>query len=87
MGELVGAVDVAQPGVSRHLRILSEGGMVTCRAVGQRRLYSLRPDPLRELQAWMRRFAHDERDRVGRLAAFLEDGGTPAAKAHKKRKE
>jgi DNA-binding transcriptional ArsR family regulator len=77
VGDLVGAVAIAQPGVSRHLRILNEAGLVTVRASGQRRLYSLRPQPLRELEAWMRRFAHDERDRLGRLASFV-DG--PAAK-------
>jgi DNA-binding transcriptional ArsR family regulator len=77
VGDLVGAVDIAQPGVSRHLRILNEAGLVTVRASGQRRLYSLRPQPLRELEAWMRRFAHAERDRLGRLASFVEG---PAAK-------
>jgi DNA-binding transcriptional ArsR family regulator len=72
VGDLVGAVDIAQPGVSRHLRILSEAGFVTCRADGQRRLYSLRPEPMRELAAWMRRYAHDEAHRLERLAAFVE---------------
>ncbi|MEA3203536.1 MAG: hypothetical protein QOI63_1211 [Thermoplasmata archaeon] len=84
VGELVDAVDIHQPGVSRHLRILSEAGLVTVRAAGQRRLYSLRPQPLRELEAWMRRFAHDERDRLGRLADFV-DG--PAAKPSPKNRK
>ncbi|MCA1812339.1 MAG: metalloregulator ArsR/SmtB family transcription factor [Halobacteriales archaeon] len=75
--ELVAAVAIQQPGVSRHLRILHEAGLVTVRASGQRRLYSLRRQPLREMEAWMRRYAHDERDRLGRLADFV-DG--PAAK-------
>ncbi|HJQ93401.1 MAG TPA: metalloregulator ArsR/SmtB family transcription factor [Candidatus Thermoplasmatota archaeon] len=77
VNDLVAAVDIAQPGVSRHLRILNEAGLVSVRASGQRRLYSLRPQPLRDLEAWMRRFAHQESDRLGRLAAFV-DG--PAAK-------
>jgi len=78
VNDLVGEVNIHQPGVSRHLRILHQAGFVAVRADGQRRLYSLRPEPLRELAAWMRRFAHDERDRLGRLANFVEG---PAAKA------
>jgi DNA-binding transcriptional ArsR family regulator len=78
VGELVEAVDIHQPGVSRHLRILGEAGLVTVRAAGQRRLYSLRPEPLRELEAWMRRYVHQERDRLGRLADFVEGPATKA---------
>jgi DNA-binding transcriptional ArsR family regulator len=84
VNDLVAAVDIHQPGVSRHLRLLHEAGLVTVRASGQRRLYSLRPQPLRELEAWMRRFAHDERDRLGRLADFVEDA--PAKPSNKNRK-
>lgn len=72
VNDLVAAVDVAQPGVSRHLRILAEAGLVTKRSAGQRRLYSLRPQPLRELEAWVRRHAHVERERLERLAAFVD---------------
>ena len=73
VGDLVSEVGIAQPGVSRHLRLLSEGGLVRARAVGQRRLYSLRPDPLRQLDAWLRRYAHDSRDRLQRLADLVDD--------------
>ncbi|MCA1812046.1 MAG: metalloregulator ArsR/SmtB family transcription factor [Halobacteriales archaeon] len=72
VGDLVEAVAIHQPGVSRHLRILQEAGFVTARAEGQRRIYSLRPEPLRQLDAWMRRYAHDQLDRVRRLAALVE---------------
>jgi DNA-binding transcriptional ArsR family regulator len=72
VGDLVDGVGIAQPGVSRHLRILHEGGLVKVRADGQRRLYSLRPQPLRELEAWMRRYAHAESERIERLAAFVD---------------
>lgn len=79
VSDLVAAVDIAQPGVSRHLRILSEAGLVTRRSAGQRRMYSLRPEPLRELEAWVRRLVHQERERLGRLAAFVEDApGKPS---------
>jgi DNA-binding transcriptional ArsR family regulator len=73
VGDLVQAVDIAQPGVSRHLRILGEAGFVSVRAVGQRRLYSLRPEPLRQLEAWMRRYAHDESHRIQRLADLVDE--------------
>jgi DNA-binding transcriptional ArsR family regulator len=82
VGDLVAAVDIAQPGVSRHLRILGDAGFVAVRPDGQRRLYSLRPEPLRQLEGWMRRYAHAESDRLGRLAAFVE-GDAAAAKPAK----
>lgn len=82
VGDLVEAVDIAQPGVSRHLRILHEAGFVAVRAQGQRRLYSLRPEPLSQLEAWVRRYAHAERERLDRLAEFV-DG--PASKSRPKR--
>ena len=81
VNDLVSAVHVAQPGVSRHLRILGEAGLVTKRSAGQRRLYSLRPEPLRELEAWVRRLARVEEDRLGRLAAFVEGRDAKSAKA------
>lgn len=52
-GDLVGALDISQPGVSRHLRVLREAGLVSVRTDGQRRLYSLRPGPLAEVDAWL----------------------------------
>jgi DNA-binding transcriptional ArsR family regulator len=72
VGDLVGAVGIAQPGVSRHLRLLQEAGFVSVRADGQRRIYSLRPEPLRQLAAWMRRYAHGEGHRLERLGALVE---------------
>ncbi len=53
VNDLVGSVDIDQSGVSRHLRILYEGGFVDVRPDGQRRLYSLRPEPFHELDAWI----------------------------------
>jgi DNA-binding transcriptional ArsR family regulator len=73
VGDLVKAVDIAQPGVSRHLRILGEAGLVTVRAHGQRRLYRLRPQPLRELESWMRRYAHEQSERFERLADLVDE--------------
>ena len=52
-GELADALPIARPGVSRHLRVLREAGLVEVRQEAQRRIYSLRPAPLAELDAWL----------------------------------
>jgi DNA-binding transcriptional ArsR family regulator len=52
-GELAAQFRAARPGVSRHLRVLREHGLVRARAEGRRRLYSLDPRPLEELEAWL----------------------------------
>jgi DNA-binding transcriptional ArsR family regulator len=56
VNELVARLPIHQSGVSRHLRILSEAGFVKVRAEGQRRLYSLRPEPFQELDSWVARY-------------------------------
>src|SRR3981081_233818 len=56
VSELVEAVDIGQPGVSRQLAILEEAGFVRVRPDGRRRLYALRPEPFRELDDWTRRY-------------------------------
>jgi DNA-binding transcriptional ArsR family regulator len=52
-GELADALPIARPGVSRHLRVLREAGLVDVRPDAQRRIYSLRPEPLSEVDAWL----------------------------------
>jgi DNA-binding transcriptional ArsR family regulator len=52
-GELADALPIARPGVSRHLRVLREAGLVDVRQEAQRRIYSLRPDPLVEVDEWL----------------------------------
>jgi DNA-binding transcriptional ArsR family regulator len=52
-GELAAALPVARPGVSRHLRVLREARLVDVRSEGQRRIYSLRPEALIELDEWL----------------------------------
>lgn len=73
VSELVEHVDIEQPGVSRHLRILDDAGFVDVRADGRRHMYSLRPEPFEELATWMRSYAHEEVARVERLASFVEE--------------
>jgi len=53
VNELVAGLGLSQPGVSKHLRILREAGLVEVRADAQRRLYALRPQPLEELHQWL----------------------------------
>lgn len=53
VGELVEEVGMHQPGVSRHLKVLRDAGLVEVRGDAQRRLYRLRPEPLMELDAWL----------------------------------
>src|ERR1700755_985670 len=53
VGELVDEVGMHQPGVSRHLKVLREAGLVEVRHDAQRRLYRLRPEPLMELDEWL----------------------------------
>ncbi len=53
VGELVSELSLAQPAVSKHLRVLREAGFVRARIDAQRRVYRLDPRPLRELDAWL----------------------------------
>ena len=53
VGELVDRLTVSQPGVSKHLRVLRDAGLVEVRTDAQRRWYGLRPEPLTEVDAWL----------------------------------
>src|SRR5436309_15763544 len=72
VNDLVKVVEINQPGVSKQLRMLHEAGFVQVRPDRQRRLYSLRSEPFRELDAWMEEYRHLWEDRLDRLAAQLE---------------
>jgi DNA-binding transcriptional ArsR family regulator len=52
-GEIVEALGISQPGVSKHLRVLREAELVSVRKDAQRRVYSLKPQKLAELDAWL----------------------------------
>ena len=53
VGDLVERLALTQPGVSKHLRVLRDAGLVEVRQDAQRRLYRLRPEPLAEIDAWL----------------------------------
>ncbi len=72
VGEIVRLAGIHQSGVSRHLRILDEAGFVSVRPDGQRRLYALRPEPFRELEAWLADYRRLWEARLDRFGAALE---------------
>jgi DNA-binding transcriptional ArsR family regulator len=72
VNDIVDEVDIDQSGVSRHLRILHDAGFVGVRADGPKRLYSLRAEPFRELDAWMTQYRGLWEARLDRFAAALE---------------
>jgi DNA-binding transcriptional ArsR family regulator len=55
-GELAALLPIAREGTSRHLRVLREAGLVEVRQEAQRRVYSLRPEPLAEVDEWLARY-------------------------------
>jgi DNA-binding transcriptional ArsR family regulator len=71
VNDIVDTVAIDQSGVSRHLRILSEAGFVRVRPEGPKRLYSLRPEPFRELEAWLLGYRGLWEARLDRLGEAL----------------
>ena len=72
VGDIVERMDIHQSGVSRHLRILAEAGIVQMRPDGQKRLYSLRKAAFDQLDAWVARYRRHWEARLDRLGAALE---------------
>jgi len=75
VSELVDAVDIGQPGVSRQLGILEDARFVVVRPEGRRRLYALRPEPFRELDDWMTGYRGMWEARLDRFATELDRRG------------
>jgi DNA-binding transcriptional ArsR family regulator len=72
VNDIVDRVDIHQSGVSRHLRILNQAGFVRVRPEGPKRLYSLRPEPFRELDAWLTRYRGLWEARLDKLGQELD---------------
>ena len=87
VNDLVDTVDIDQSGVSRHLRILYERGFVDVRPDGQRRMYSLRPEPFRELDAWMDGYRNLWTARLDRFGDALRRRQTTRISRRKERKK
>jgi DNA-binding transcriptional ArsR family regulator len=83
-GEIGELFPIAQPSMSRHLRVLRSAGIVNVRAEATRRIYSLNPRPLEEIESWAARHLemwHDRFDKLGRRLDVM------AAKEEKQRKK
>ena len=71
VGGIVQQVGIHQSGVSRHLKILHDSGFVSVRPEGQRRLYTLKAEPFRELEAWLKEYLCVWEGRLNRFDAAL----------------
>ena len=73
VGEIVTGLSMSQPQVSKHLRVLSEVGLVRCRAEGRRRLYRLEPERLQPFHAWLAKYEQAWNDRLDRMDDYLKE--------------
>ncbi len=74
VSELADLLPIARPGVSRHLRVLREAGLVDVQHDAQWRVYSLRPEPLAELDAWLGRYRALWQQRMSALYTEIARG-------------
>jgi DNA-binding transcriptional ArsR family regulator len=74
VGSLVDALDVPQPTVSKHLRVLREAGVVTVQVHGPRRVYFLAPRPLSDVHAWLEPYRQMWTESLDALERHLDDG-------------
>ena len=72
VGELVDRLSMSQPAVSKHLRVLRDSGLVDVRVDAQRRVYRLRPEPLKEIDAWIEPYRRLWDRRLDRLERHLK---------------
>src|SRR5205807_4558152 len=72
VGELVAALGLSQPGVSKHLRVLRQAGLVEARTRGQHRVYELRAEPLAEIDEWLAPYRRTWSVRLNALQRHLE---------------
>src|ERR1700740_809040 len=73
VGAIVNDLSMSQPQVSKHLRVLSEVGLVTCRAEGRRRLYRLEPARLQQFHEWLAKYEQAWNQRMGRMDGYLQE--------------
>jgi DNA-binding transcriptional ArsR family regulator len=72
VGEVAEKLGLNQPQTSKHLRVLCDAGLVEVHAVANRRIYKLRPDPFKELDAWMESYRRIWEERFDRLDDYLQ---------------
>ena len=73
VGTIVNDLSMSQPQVSKHLRVLSEVGLVRCRTEGRRRLYSLEPAHLRPMHEWLAKYEQAWNERLDRMDDYLQE--------------
>lgn len=73
VGEIAERVGLRQPQASKHLKVLSDKGMVAVQADANRRIYRLRPEPFHALDAWLHSFERIMRERYDNLDAYLHE--------------
>ncbi len=73
VGTIVNDLSMSQPQVSKHLRVLSEVGLVSCRADGRRRLYRLEPARLRPMHDWLAKYEQAWNERLDRMDDYLKE--------------
>ena len=73
VGTIVTDLSMSQPQVSKHLRVLSEVGLVSCRAEGRRRLYRLEPAHLRPFHDWLAKYEQSWKERLDRMDDYLKE--------------
>jgi DNA-binding transcriptional ArsR family regulator len=76
VSELVAHLDLSQPAVSKHLRVLREAGLVQARGDAQRRLYRIRPEPLADLDEWLGAYRKFWSAQLDRLEDHLDERRT-----------
>jgi DNA-binding transcriptional ArsR family regulator len=87
VGDLESELDLSQPSVSKHLRVLREAGLVEATIDAQRRVYRIRPGPLQEVDAWLAPFRRYWSAQVDALERYLDGQTTPTRTQKQSRKK
>jgi DNA-binding transcriptional ArsR family regulator len=82
VGEIVERLGLRQPQVSKHLRVLSDAGIVEVRPVAQQRIYSLRAEPFKELDVWLERYRRNVEERFDRFDDLLREQKEKGDRGH-----
>ncbi|RIX53572.1 ArsR family transcriptional regulator [Paenibacillus nanensis] len=73
VGEIATKLELRQPQVSKHLKVLNEAHIVEVRPLANQRIYKLRPEPFQEMDAWLESFRRLWEERMDRLDAYLQE--------------
>jgi DNA-binding transcriptional ArsR family regulator len=86
VGDMVHRLRLRQPQVSKHLRVLSDAGLVDVRVDAQRRIYALRPEPLQDLEVWLESYRRIWEGNFQRLDALLDQMKNDEVKIKRKKR-